>query len=84
MAALAGAISKLKYFVASKHPMREFALPILCDFAHGTKLCKELLWKSYAHESFIDLLYDSNSYWQVLSLEALIAWYPLLMRITVI
>lgn len=41
-AASAGAIPLLQRIVQDSSPLKQFALPILCDFAHAGKLCRKL------------------------------------------
>lgn len=41
-AAIAGAIPILQQIVSGSSPLKQFALPILCDFAHASKTCRKL------------------------------------------
>lgn len=41
-AAVAGAIPILQRVVQGSSPLKQFALPILCDFAHASKTCRRL------------------------------------------
>lgn len=41
-AAIAGAIPILQRVVSGSSPLKQFALPILCDFAHASKSCRKL------------------------------------------
>ncbi|CAG8548816.1 12494_t:CDS:2 [Ambispora leptoticha] len=69
-AAQAGIIPYLQSFAKSQ--LRQFALPILCDMAHGNRVCRDLLWKNDGLRFYISLLMDP--YWQVNALEAILAW----------
>ncbi|KAI8814796.1 armadillo-type protein [Cladochytrium replicatum] len=72
-AAQAGLLPFLTPFVASKNPLRQFALPILCEVAlHASSACSDLLFSSGCVESYLNLLVDA--YWQKSSLEAILAW----------
>ncbi|CAG8672127.1 12721_t:CDS:2, partial [Acaulospora morrowiae] len=72
-AAKAGLIPHLQYFASKKTPLKQFALPILCDMAHTGQVCRDLLWKHNVLQLYLDLLIDP--YWQVNALEAIIAWF---------
>ncbi|OLL22575.1 Cytokinesis protein sepH [Neolecta irregularis DAH-3] len=72
-AALAGVIPVLQRIVRTDRPLKEFALPILCDFAHAGKTCRKILWQNNGLEFYIVLLADP--YWQVNALDAVLAWY---------
>ncbi|RKP03918.1 hypothetical protein CXG81DRAFT_8896, partial [Caulochytrium protostelioides] len=68
----AGIVPHLQRFVASTHPMRQFALPILCELAHTSARTRESLAAAGGVESYLQLLGDQ--YWQVNALEALVFW----------
>jgi hypothetical protein len=71
--ALAGMIPILQQIVRDERPLKEFALPILCDFAHAGKICRELLWKHECLTTYLNVLGDP--YWQVNALDAILAWF---------
>ncbi|KAM0789064.1 hypothetical protein ACM66B_003127 [Microbotryomycetes sp. NB124-2] len=71
-AASAGAIEPLQELVKVNSPLKQFALPVLCDFAHAGKVCRRLLWKHRGLELYLDLLRDN--FWAKAALEALLAW----------
>ncbi|CAG8436424.1 2710_t:CDS:2 [Ambispora gerdemannii] len=74
-AAQAGIIPYLQSFAQSQSrqfAIRQFALPILCDMAHGNRVCRDLLWKYNGLRFYISLLIDP--YWQVNALEAILVW----------
>ncbi|TIB38193.1 hypothetical protein E3P86_01771 [Wallemia ichthyophaga] len=71
-AAQAGLIPLLKRVFEVSSPLKQFALPILCDFAHAGKSCRALLWKHNCLDLYILLLQDA--YFQVSALEAILIW----------
>ncbi|CAG8611906.1 10892_t:CDS:2, partial [Dentiscutata erythropus] len=71
-AAKVGIIPHLKYFASNKTPLKQFALPILCDMAHTGQVCRDLLWKHNILQLYLDLLVDP--FYQVNALEAILAW----------
>lgn len=72
-AALAGAIPILQRVVKSSSPLKQFALPILCDFAHTSKTCRKLLWQKDGFAFYLGLLRDP--FWGITALESILAWY---------
>ncbi|KAA8906102.1 hypothetical protein FN846DRAFT_1021580 [Sphaerosporella brunnea] len=71
-AAMNGIIPVLQIIVKTERPLKEFALPILCDMAHSGKRCRRLLWQNDGLEFYISLLLDP--YWQVTALDAIFVW----------
>lgn len=71
-AALSGIIPLLQEIVQTERPLKEFALPILCDMAHSGKVGRKLLWQNKGLQFYISLLADK--YWQVTALEAIHVW----------
>ncbi|BGP31514.1 Protein kinase of the Mitotic Exit Network [Rhodotorula toruloides] len=71
-AARAGAIPLLQAIVRDNSPLKQFALPILCDFAHAGKACRHLLWKHDGVTFYLQLLKDT--FWVNSALEALLIW----------
>ncbi|KAH8114562.1 hypothetical protein DFH11DRAFT_1689039 [Phellopilus nigrolimitatus] len=71
-AAQAGIIPSLKRVTESGSPLKQFALPILCDLASATKSCRTLLWQHDGLSLYLKLLADP--YFQVSSLEAILSW----------
>lgn len=72
-AAQAGIISNLIKIAETTLPLKQFALPILCDLASAGKSCRTLLWQHNVLELYLRLL--SDPYFQVSALEAILAWY---------
>ncbi len=72
-AAQAGIIPSLKRVIESSSPLKQFALPILCDLASAGKSCRILLWQHDGLSMYLRLLEDP--YFQVSSLEAVLSWY---------
>ncbi|KAF3907335.1 hypothetical protein ABW20_dc0103627 [Dactylellina cionopaga] len=71
-AAVNGIVPILQKIVQTDRPLKEFALPILCDMAHSGRLGRKYLWQNNGLEFFVSLL--SEPYWQVASLEAILVW----------
>ena len=71
-AAQAGIIPSLKRVIESKSPLKQFALPILCDLASAGKSCRKLLWQHNGLGVYVKLL--SDPYFQVSALEAIHSW----------
>ena len=72
-AAQAGIIPCLKRVIETSSPLKQFALPILCDMASAGKSCLMYLQKQDGLGMYIQLLKDP--YFQVSGLEAIVAWY---------
>ncbi|EED23675.1 serine-threonine kinase SepH [Talaromyces stipitatus ATCC 10500] len=71
-AALNGIIPLLQKIVKTERPLKEFALPILCDMAHSGRVGRRELWRNKGLPFYISLL--SDPYWQVTALDAIFAW----------
>ncbi|EJU03326.1 Pkinase-domain-containing protein [Dacryopinax primogenitus] len=71
-AASAGIIPHLKRVAKSNSPLKQFALPILCDLASAGKSCRKLLWQYDGLRTYLSLLKDP--YFQVTALEAILSW----------
>ncbi|KAG8761646.1 hypothetical protein FRC14_000030 [Serendipita sp. 396] len=71
-AAQAGILPCLKRVIVTNSPLRQFALPILCDMASAGKSCRSLLWQHDGISIYLDLL--SDPYFQVSALEAILSW----------
>ncbi|KAF8318953.1 kinase-like protein, partial [Clavulina sp. PMI_390] len=71
-AAQAGIIPCLKRVFNTSSPLRQFALPILCDLAAAGKSCRLLLWQQSGLDLYLDLLADQ--YFSVSALEAIMYW----------
>ncbi|KAF2840537.1 hypothetical protein M501DRAFT_1014552 [Patellaria atrata CBS 101060] len=71
-AALSGLIPLLQRIVQTEWPLKEFALPILCDMAHSGKVGRKILWQNKGLQFYISLLADK--YWQVTALDAIFVW----------
>ena len=75
-AALNGIIPVLQRIIKTKGPLKEFALPVLCDMAHSGKVGRRELWRNKGLAFYISLLADE--YWQVTALDAIFIWLVLL------
>jgi hypothetical protein len=71
-AAQAGIIPLLMRVIESSSPLRQFALPILCDLASAGKSCRMLLRQHDGLAMYINLLTDP--YFQVSALESILSW----------
>lgn len=71
-AAVNGIIPILQKIVKAELPLKEFALPILCDMAHSGKVGRRELWRHKGLAFYISLLHDPN--WQVSALDAIFTW----------
>ncbi|KAK7025317.1 Protein kinase of the Mitotic Exit Network [Paramarasmius palmivorus] len=71
-AAQAGIVPCLQRVIETKSPLRQFALPILCDLASAGKSCRTLLWQHDGLGTYLKLLEDP--YFQVSAMELIISW----------
>ncbi|KAG9000575.1 hypothetical protein FRB90_011783 [Tulasnella sp. 427] len=71
-AAQAGIIPLLKRVIEAGSPLKQFALPILCDLASAGKSCRTLLWQHDVLNLYVKLL--SDPYFQVTALESINVW----------
>ena len=71
-AALNGIIPLLQRIVSTKSPLKEFALPVLCDMAASGKVGRRELWRNKGLSFYISLL--SDEFWQVTALDAIFIW----------
>ncbi|KAF2864004.1 hypothetical protein K470DRAFT_273982 [Piedraia hortae CBS 480.64] len=71
-AALSGIIPLLQRIVQTERPLKEFALPILCDMAHSGKVGRKILWQNKGLQFYVGLLADQ--YWAVTALDAIFIW----------
>ncbi|PLB38973.1 serine/threonine-protein kinase [Aspergillus candidus] len=71
-AALNGIVPLLQKIVKTERPLKEFALPILCDMAQSGKVGRRELWRNKGLAFYISLL--SDPYWQVTALDAIFTW----------
>jgi hypothetical protein len=72
-AAQAGVIPSLVRIITSTSPLRQLALPILCDLASAGKSCRTMLWQHSGLSIYVQLLTDP--YFQVSALESILSWY---------
>lgn len=71
-AAQAGILPCLKRVIETRSPLKQFALPILCDLAGAGKSCRNLLWQHDGLRMYLKLLDDP--YFQVSALESILSW----------
>ncbi len=67
-----GILPLLQKVISDGSPLKEFALPILCDMASAGKATRRLLWRVDGLQGYLNLLLDS--YWRVSALEAILTW----------
>ena len=72
-AALNGIIPLLQTIVKTKSPLKEFALPVLCDMVASGKVGRRELWRNKGLTFYISMLTDE--FWQVTALDAIFLWY---------
>ena len=72
-AALNDIIPILQKIYRTERPLKEFALPILCDMAHSGKVGRRELWRNKGLQFYISLL--TEPYWQVTALDSIFIWY---------
>ncbi|MCO5557593.1 hypothetical protein L7F22_011159 [Adiantum nelumboides] len=70
-AAESGIIPHLMHFVRVNSPLKKFALPLLCDMAHASRITREQLRANKGIELYLSLLDDE--YWAVTALDSLTA-----------
>ncbi|KAG9327391.1 hypothetical protein KVV02_005967 [Mortierella alpina] len=71
-AAQAGLIPHLQQIAESTSPLKQFALPILCDMAHAGRACRNALWNNDVLPVYLRLFKDP--YWQVNAMDAVHVW----------
>jgi len=71
-AASVGIIPHLKHFIDSDSTCKQFALPILCEFARA-KGARQFLWENNCVEFYIKI-FKQGYPWQVQAVDALAAW----------
>ncbi|KAG5646503.1 hypothetical protein DXG03_003268 [Asterophora parasitica] len=71
-AAQAGILPCLKRVIETSSPLKQFALPILCDLASAGKSCRTFLWQHDGLAMYLKLLEDP--YFQVSALESILSW----------
>ena len=71
-AALSDIIPLLKDVVQEGGPLKEFALPLLCQLAHSGKIARKMLWDARGLTFYVGMLSDRN--WQVTALDAIFIW----------
>lgn len=72
-AAFSGLVPHLQYFIRIDSPLKQFALPIICDMAHSKQARKEL-WKYEGVQFFLELLQTKFGSWQANAMDALSVW----------
>jgi len=71
-AAIDGALPILQEIIEQGSPLKQFALPIMCDIAKASKRARAELKQHNGVQFYLGLL--SVSYWQDAALDALLVW----------
>jgi len=71
-AAIDGALPILQEIIEQGSPLKQFALPIMCDIAKASKRARAELKQHNGVQFYLGLL--STSYWQESALDALLVW----------
>jgi hypothetical protein len=71
-AAILGIVPHLKKVILEGSHLRQFALPIMFDLAHGSSITRAELWKNECVQFYVDLL--KENYWQTFALNSLATW----------
>ena len=71
-AAINGALPILQEIIAANSPLKQFALPIMCDIARASKRARAELKQHNGVQFYLGLL--SETYWQESALDALLVW----------
>lgn len=69
LAAESGIIPHLMNFITSGSPLKQYALPLLCDMAHASRNSREQLRAQGGLDVYLNLLEDEN--WAVTALDSL-------------
>lgn len=72
-AAECGAAPYLQAAALSALPVKDFALPLLCDMAHASKATRKILWRHDVLTTYLKLLPDP--YYQVNAMDSIIVWF---------
>ncbi|KAG5364729.1 Cytokinesis protein [Yarrowia sp. E02] len=72
-AAECGAAPYLQSAALSSLPVKDFALPLLCDMAHSSKATRKILWRHDVLTTYLRLLPDP--YYQVNAMDSIIVWF---------
>ena len=71
-AARAGLVPHAQVIASTDGPLRQLAVPLLCDLAHAGRYARAELWRHGAVKTFIQLL--EHGYWHSIALNALATW----------
>lgn len=67
-----GLVPILKQIISNDRPLKDMALPMLCNMAHN-KECRRLLWSQSGLDFYLKILADP--FWQVNAFEAIVVWF---------
>jgi len=71
-AAISGVLPPLQELIQQGSPLKQFALPIVCDIAKASKRARAELKQHRGVQFYLGLL--STEYWQANALDALLVW----------
>lgn len=71
-AAQAGVVPSLMKVIKNASPLKQFALPILCDLAHASPTARAHLWACDGVALFLEMLEDK--YWHLDAFKSLSIW----------
>lgn len=71
-AASVGLIPVLQHIISDEKPLKDMALPMLCNMSHN-KQCRRFLWSHKSLEFYINTLADPV--WQHNAFEAIVVWF---------
>lgn len=75
VAAKAGLIPFLKFVIANNKPLKDFAVPLMCELAGSSQVTRSVLVDSQGFHFYIDQLRDPKGTFQTDALEAVAVWY---------
>lgn len=67
-----GLVPILQQIIIMDRPLKDLALPMLCNMAHN-KECRRLLWSQSGLDFYLKILADP--FWQVNAFEAIVVWF---------
>ena len=68
-----GIIPHLTELISMNSHLKQFALPLLCDFANTSDKARDILWTQGGVSTYFSLL--TENYWQNTALNSLSNWY---------
>ena len=72
LASVCGIIPHLQRCIVEKSPLKQFALPIICDLAHTSTQARERLRRNNGVQFYFTLL--TEQHWQIAALNSIADW----------